>query len=198
MTEQEQHEHDEKWIKLVNRECKCKGNTKCGDNLRKLLTDIRANGALSSPQSVRKLQQKLEHVHRKWKVTSNSHNSSKAAACNYVMMPRELLPRVHSYSKQAPHAFPFVPQAVVNDVRAMRYIRSCRDKLPTGWRSVQARLQQYASTGKGSVAEAIVVNDYWWGGQIAHDIPSGKKSQAVKRRNASNSNAQHDSNDAST
>jgi hypothetical protein len=34
--------------------------------------------------------------------------------------------------------------------------------------------QHYASTGKGSIAEAIVVNAYWWTGQIAYEAPSGK------------------------
>jgi hypothetical protein len=195
MTEQEQREHDERWFKLVNRECKCKGNTKCGDWLREILVDIRADGALTTPQSIKKLQAKLDHVYRKWKVTSNSHNSSKAAACNYSMMPRALLPRVRSYTTHTPHAFPFVPEAAVDDTRAMRYIRSSRDNLRTGWRCLQARLQQYTSTGKGSIAEAIVVNDCWWSGQIAYEAPSGNKSQAVKRRHAINSSAQHDSKD---
>jgi hypothetical protein len=203
MTEQEQREHDERWFKLVNRECKCKGSTKCGDYCREILEDVRADGALTradgaltTPQSVRKLQTKLHHVHRKWRKVNNSHNSSKAAACNYSIIPRELLPRVRSYTNQAPHAFPFVPEAVVDDIRAMRYIRSsCREKLPTSWRCLQARLQQYASTGEGSIAEAIVVNDYWWSGQISYEAPTGKMSQAVKRRHASDSSAQHTSKD---
>eukprot|EP00953_Heterococcus_sp_UTEX-ZZ885_P016377 9209-Heterococcus_DN1.PRE.2 len=138
---------------------------------------------------------KIEVVHRNWKVANNSHNSSKSAACNYSMMPRELLPRLRSYTNHAPYAFPFVIEAVVDDIRAMRYIRSSRDKLRAGWHCLQAKLQQYASTGKGSIAEAIVVNDCWWSGQIAYEAPSGNKSQAVKRRHANNSNAQHDSKD---
>jgi hypothetical protein len=128
-TEQEQREHDEKWFKLVNRECKCKGNIKCGDWLREILVDVRADDALTTPQSIKKLQAKLDHVYRKWKVANNSHNSSKSAACNYSIIPRELLPRVRSYTTQTPHAFAFVPQAAVDDIRAMRYIRSSRDKL---------------------------------------------------------------------
>eukprot|EP00953_Heterococcus_sp_UTEX-ZZ885_P025259 13734-Heterococcus_DN1.PRE.1 len=53
------------------------------------------------------------------------------------------------------------------------------------WHTVQQRLEQYAATGAGTVAEAIVYNDYWWNGQLAHEEPSGGKSRAVKRRRSS-------------
>ena len=38
------------------------------------------------------------------------------------------------------------------------------------WQTLQPRLQQYAKTGKGSFAEAIVYNYYYWKGQVAHEI----------------------------
>eukprot|EP00953_Heterococcus_sp_UTEX-ZZ885_P025258 13733-Heterococcus_DN1.PRE.1 len=68
-----------------------------------------------------------------------------------------------------------------------RCIRSERLRAPytAMWHTVQQRLEQYAATGAGTVAEAIVYNDYWWNGQLAHEEPSGGKSRAVKRRRSS-------------
>eukprot|EP00953_Heterococcus_sp_UTEX-ZZ885_P005859 3626-Heterococcus_DN1.PRE.2 len=49
------------------------------------------------------------------------------------------------------------------------------------WQTLQSRLQQYADSGQGSIAEAIVYNAYYWTGQLAHEPPSGPKSEAAKR-----------------
>jgi hypothetical protein len=118
----------------------------------------------------------LREVNKRWSKSSSTHNTPTAAACNHELMPRELLPRIGHYTSYTPDTFPYVSQSDIDDVRAMRYIRGKANFAQhctwqrEGWHLLQARLQQYASTGKGSIAEAIVVNDYNWRGQIAHTV----------------------------
>jgi hypothetical protein len=42
MTDQSQHEHDERWLALLHNECNCNVSTKCAAQLRALLANIRA------------------------------------------------------------------------------------------------------------------------------------------------------------
>jgi hypothetical protein len=182
MTEQSRHEHDERWLALLNSECNCLVGKPCGDQLRVVLASIRA--ASNDDIQSKHMYDALHDVRRRWSKDTSTHNSREAAACNYELMPRELLPRIRLYSANTSDAFPYVSQSVIDDVRAMRYIRSTanishqttwqRD----GWQLLQARLQQYASTGKGSIAEAIVVNDCCWRGQVAHAVASHKQASS--------------------
>jgi hypothetical protein len=195
MTEQSKHEHDERWLALLSNECNCSSSQQCCDKLRALLADIRALTATASVERRRQLWRAVDNARRMWQKASSSHSKRAAVACNLELMPRELLPRVRYYSAHISDSFPYVPQSVINDVRAIRYIRSHHNSCSKGWQLLQARLQQYASTGEGSVAEAIVVNDCYWQNEIAHAEPSGNSSQAAKRRHASRTAAAHDSSD---
>jgi hypothetical protein len=101
-------------------------------------------------------------------------------------VPRELLPLLGANSKSSPNKWPYCSQSTTDDVKAMRFIRSKHStaSYTDMWRTLQSRLHTYATTGKGSIAEAIVHNDCYWKGELAYEVPSGKKSQALKRRYA--------------
>jgi hypothetical protein len=178
MTDQSQHEHDERWLALLYNECNCIVSTKCAEQLRTLLASIRAIS--SGDAQSRHMYDALREVRNRWRKENSTHNRQTAAACNHELMPRELLPRIGYYSSYTSDTFPYVSQSDIDDVQAMRYIRSSANTTyqakwqREGWQLLQARLQQYASTGKGSIAEALVVNDYNWRGQIAHTVPSHK------------------------
>jgi hypothetical protein len=116
----------------------------------------------------------------------NSHNRKTAAACDYTTMPRELLPRLNYASNYDEGRFPYVTQSTVNDVRAMRFIRSKANThnriFKEHWAALQPKLAEYAATGTGSIAEAILYTDCKWLGQDAHERPSGSKSAAARNR----------------
>jgi hypothetical protein len=147
---------------------------------------ITAEGAVSNKELQKKLSDAMRSVTRCCSQNSK-HYSTQSAACDYTRMPRELLPRCGGNQTQSPATWPYLRQTTVIDVRAIRCIRSERLRAPytAMWHTLQQRLEQYAATGAGTVAEAIVYNDYWWNGQLAHEEPSGGKSKAVKRRRSS-------------
>jgi hypothetical protein len=151
----------------------------CGDKYEAVLQRIRAPGAMSTPEQRKKLLQALINVRRPT-ASGVCHSSAASALCDHVHMPRELLPRLSTYS--SPQTFPYVSQAITDEVRAIRYLRSRHNDMSMQWAVLQSRLQQYAATGAGTVAEAIVYNDYYWLGQVAHEEPSGARSQAAQRR----------------
>jgi hypothetical protein len=178
MTEQTKHEHDERWLALLHSECNCRVSSTCADQLRVLLASIRS--VSSEDIQRRHMYDTLREVRNRWLKDSSTHNRHTAAACNHELMPLELPPRTGYYSSYRPDTFPYVSQSVFDNVRAMRYIRSSANTTHQtnwqreGWQLLQARLQQYASTGKGSIAEAVVVNDCYWRGQVAHAAASHK------------------------
>jgi hypothetical protein len=45
---------------------------------------------------------------------------------------------------------------------------------------LQSRLEGYAISGSGTIAEAVFTNDMYWQGQDAHEQPSGSRSEAAK------------------
>jgi hypothetical protein len=194
MTEQSQRDHDERWLAMLHNECNCGSSKKCNDKLRALLASIRAfNMSNASVESRTQLRKAIDRARRTWQKASSKHSQRGAAACNHELMPRVLLPRLRYYIGHTSDAYPYVPLSVVNDVRAMRYIRGHHNSCSKDWQILQARLQQYGSTGKGSIAEAIVVNDCYWQNEKAHAVPCGNTSQAAKRRHADRRAAAHDS-----
>jgi hypothetical protein len=193
-TEQSKQEHDERWLVVLRKECNCGSSTGCSDKLRALSASIRTLDMSTAPiESRTQLCRAVDRARRAWQKASSKHSKRGAAACNLELMPRELLPRLRYYFKHTVDKYPYVPLSVVNDVRAMRYIRSHHNSCSKDWQMLQARLQQYASTGKGSIAEAIVVNDCYWQNETAHAVPCGNTSQAAKRRHADRKEAAHGS-----
>jgi hypothetical protein len=85
-------------------------------------------------------------------------------------MPRELLPRLSLVVKTRPNLWPHLTRTTIDDVRAMTYIRCqySHDTKSTKWLTLKARLLQYAATGRGTIAEAIVYNDCYWDGELAY------------------------------
>jgi hypothetical protein len=178
-TQQAQHKSDERWFTLLNVECKCRGSTRCGDQLRELLAAVRAKDKLELNAVCKELSRTLRSVHSRWSGVHSKHNKRTAAACDHAHMPRELLPRLGYYCKMLPDVFPYVPQSVTDAVRAMRFIRSSsRQSSSEGsdWQLLRERLQRYAATGTGSLAEAILVNDCCWRGEVALEVPPKKQS----------------------
>jgi hypothetical protein len=159
----------------------------CGDKYKAVLQRMRAPGAMSSNEQRRKLLQALNHIRRP-PGACVCHSSAASAACDHVHTPRELLPRLYSSSSN-PDAFPYVSQATFDDVRAMRLLRSSSNNkgkhlaLLQSRAVLQQRLEQYASTGAGTVAEAIVYNDCFCLGHLAHEQLSAANSALnVSRR----------------
>jgi hypothetical protein len=182
-TQKAQHDSDERWFTQLNTECKCRGSTRCGDQLRELLAAVRAKGELELNAECKELSRTLRSVHSRWSGKRSKHNKRTAAACDHAHMPRELLPRVGYYCKMQPDVFPYVPQSVTDAVRAMRFIRSSGRQSSSSegsdWQLLRARLQRYATTGTGTLAEAILVNDCCWRGEVAHEVPPKKQSTAA-------------------
>jgi hypothetical protein len=146
--------------------------------------DITTQGATSCKKQRKRLCQRVRDVSYRW-CPESKHYSKQSATCDHTHMPRELLPRMVRSRNIAPDKWPYLSQSTVNDVRAMRVVRSSSGSSASGltmWQQLQQRLQQYAATGAGTVAEAIVTNDNWWCCQVAHELPSGGKSKAMKRR----------------
>jgi hypothetical protein len=182
-TAQAKQAAEEQWFASLNSRCQCNGRVPCGDKYKAVLQRIRAPGAMSSNEQRRKLLQALNTMRRP-SGAGVCHSSATSAACDHVRTPRELLPRLYSSSSSV-NTFPFVSQATADDVRAMRMIRSSHSIRPAWWAVLQPRLQLYAATGAGTVAEAIVYNDCFWLGQVAHEEASGARAQAGQRRRSS-------------
>jgi hypothetical protein len=181
---------EDQWYQRVNQECRCAGTTKCGTKLKNIVAEIRTGSAMLSAAQRKKLNRTLLNVRTGWcnaEHRHNSHNRKTAAACDYTTMPRELLPRLNYASNCDDTRFPYVAQNTVNDVRAMRFIRSKANAhnrmFKAHWAALQPRLAEYATSGTGSIAEAILYNDCKWLGQQAHERPSGSKSAAARNRN---------------
>jgi hypothetical protein len=161
----------EQWFYAVNKECKCRDSAKCGDALRVILAHFRSAQAMSTAEKRRALYEQLQRRQVLWLNGSNGHNRASSAVCNYKCMPKEMLPRVSEHNSLSPHCYPYLAQQTVDDVLAMRHIHaqsnSSDAKCRADWLTLQARLQQYAVSGKGTVAEAMLYNDCYWRGQIS-------------------------------
>jgi hypothetical protein len=182
-TAQSRHKHYEQWYARVDDECDCGQAEKCGSKYRRMVQMITAKGAMSTPQQRQRLNGLIHKVRQYWPVNS-THYSKQSATCDHALMPKELLPRLGRKNSLSHKQWPHVCQHSMNDVIAIRFIRSSSGNQTYGamWETLQPRLQQYADTGAGTVAEAIVANDYWRNGQVAHELPSGGRPQALKCR----------------
>jgi hypothetical protein len=83
-------------------------------------------------------------------------------------MPRELLPSVETLCSDDIHMWPYLTRATINDVKAMmlvKYRYKDIQQLQSSWRPLRTRMNRYADTGRGTVAEAIVHNEFYWFGK---------------------------------
>lgn len=179
---------EQQWFAAVNAECTC--SVKCGDEYRTLLQKVRTELAAGKQIKRTALLRGTAELRRKWHADS-AHCSKASPTSDVAAMPRELLPRLCQGKYPAPQQFPYLSRITLNDVKGMRRIRGESKGHAHNWSLLQKRLQQYADTGAGSIAEAIVYNDYQWLGQCAHEPPSGGRSAAVKRRYAESSASAH-------
>jgi hypothetical protein len=183
-TAQAKAKQHELWYYLVNEECDCDTAQQCGDRYRSLVQKISAAASISNEQLLKRLNVSVRNLRRNCWSTKSTHYSKQSATCDHEHMPKELLPRLRA-KHMSPDKWPYVSQSTVNAVKAMRTIRSTAASTQTSttamWLKLQPRLQQYDATGAGTVAEAIVSNDYWWSGQVAHEQPTKANSQAAKR-----------------
>jgi hypothetical protein len=187
-TTQAKHDQDEQWYARVNSECECDQPEMCGDKYRAIVqafTAVEANSGGAQLQRYKLNYRRQHHIKEKWQADSR-HYSKQSATCDHKLMPTELLPRMGNLqSTYSPDKWPYVSQSTTNAVSAMRCIRGWASRSQywqENWHKLQARMEQYATTGAGTVAEAIVVNDYLWTAQLAHEKPSGAKSKAMKCR----------------
>jgi hypothetical protein len=182
----QQQTRAEEWFDSVNDECECPGE-QCGTKFMNVLSNIRATPSVhfKDKDIRRKLERQLRKVRRTWSDDS-AHWHQNSPTCDVVNMPRELLPLLGRNSNSSPNKWPYCSQSTIDDVKAMKYMRSSHSRPSCSKMSLtlQSRLQQYADSGQGSIAEAIVYNAYYWTGQLAHEPPSGPKSDAAKRRHS--------------
>jgi hypothetical protein len=151
---------------------------------------VAALGSNSSKQQRKSWFKLVRSINNRWRPESN-HYSKQSATCDLVHMPKALLPRMASRCDALPEKWPYLSQSTIHDVYAMCYIRdsgASSDQRTALWRTLQSRLKQYATTGAGTVAEAIVANDNWWN---CHNGRSGGKSKAKKRRHSKRSALSH-------
>jgi hypothetical protein len=176
--------HDDAWCARVDKECTCPG-TKCGIMFKNALIKIRASPLedLQDPTKAKKLKALMTSVKEKWPKNC-PHLQQGSPTCDLVNMSRELLPRLGGRSYPSPDKWPYCDQSTIDDVRAMKYIRG--HHAATGyahmWQTLRTRLKQYADSGEGSIAEAIVYNAYCWTSQLAYEVPSDGRSEGAKRR----------------
>jgi hypothetical protein len=91
-------------------------------------------------------------------------------ALDLLRMPRELLPSVETLCSSSPDMWPYVKRPTVDALKAMMLVhctgrRKHKAQLQFARQTLQARMQQYAETGSGTVAEAIVYNEFYWRGE---------------------------------
>jgi hypothetical protein len=174
MTAEAQRKIEQSWFTAVNKECT--QGMGCAGRLKEPLERIKSaiiEGRVVMDAHVRE----LTNVRQHWSSSTCGHKSANSAACNYSKMPRELLPRLGRSGTVHPDTFPYITRDTLNDVHTMREIRRRAAKYGTNpvcqrnWRILSARLKTYATTGKGSIAEAIYCNDFLWRGQPPHELP---------------------------
>eukprot|EP00953_Heterococcus_sp_UTEX-ZZ885_P003553 2429-Heterococcus_DN1.PRE.2 len=177
------------YYSLLNRECPhSSADSKSGSQLKALIADIRASSAMQSAAQRERLCSQLHDLRTHWAKTS-SHSRKSAVACRHTVMPREALPRLVSPCSNSADRFPYIAQQTASDVRAMRAVRSRANGSTIDsarWDVLQQRLQQYAASGAGTIAEAIFCNDCFWLGHEAHERPSGGKAKAEQNRQKKN------------
>jgi hypothetical protein len=173
---------EEQWYASVNAECRCKGNMRCGDRYREIVQERRAHGACC-PNNIKRIK-KLRHgltveLHQQ---KARCHNHAASPTRDLLRMPRELLPYLRVVCSASPLKWPFVSKAIARDAKAMTLVRCRHEHEPLYapmWQTMQARMQQYAETGSGTLAEAIVFNDCYWSVNAAHETPSDQNAVAL-------------------
>eukprot|EP00953_Heterococcus_sp_UTEX-ZZ885_P027138 14603-Heterococcus_DN1.PRE.2 len=177
-SEPKQHQlqtHAEEYCGSVNDECECPG-TQCGDVFKKALMELREISLEDCNSEIirKKWNDLLRNMRPNWPDDS-PHWHQDSPTCNLINMPREVLPRLRDQSYASPDKWPYCSQSIIDDVTAMRFIRvkAATPSAADMWQILQKRLKQYADSGTGSIAEAIVYNDCYWTGQLAHEPPSG-------------------------
>jgi hypothetical protein len=160
---------EEQWYASVNSECECTERLKCGDRYREIVLERRPLGPCDEHniRGIRFLRRKLLlELHRE-KLRCHFHTAS--PTCDALHMPRELLPsaQIVCASATSTEQWPYLTQATIDTVKAMTLVRYYRrdertQQLFSAWQTMQARMRQYAVSGRGTVAEAIVHNDCCW------------------------------------
>jgi hypothetical protein len=192
-TTQAKHDQYELWYARVNSDCDySRAETKCGDKCRSVMQEIAAIAGSNTAQQRKKLFVVLYDIQRHWRNAGSSHSSKTSATRDYAhmpRMPRELLPRLGRSNIVTPDVWPYLSQSTLDDVKVMRHIRgkASTQKYQAKWQVLRQRLQLYAAIGAGTVAEAIVANDCWWSGQVAHEKASGGHSLAMSVETAKRS-----------
>jgi hypothetical protein len=166
------------WYDRVNSECKCKEHVKCGYVYREIVQERRVQLATDpSTDHSRHFTLRLGGLRARWKAAGNGcHYAKRSATRDLARMPRELLPLLSTVRDAKTSKYPYVPRATLDEVRAITATRcnESRKQNSSKWQLVQHRLQQYAQTGSGTIAEAIVHNDCSWRGELAYAVPSQK------------------------
>jgi hypothetical protein len=172
-SEHSRYHAEQQWFNAINYECTCDAPVRCGDMYRQIVQEFRALPSFT-PDSSQQLRDQLYLLRYPWKV-NKCHYALSSPTSDVLHTPRELLPRLSLVVKTRPSRWPYLTRTTIDDVRAMTYIR-CKhshDKKNAKWNTLRARLMQYAATGRGTVAEAIVYNDCYWDGELAY-LPASR------------------------
>jgi hypothetical protein len=147
---------------------------RCGHQYREIVQARRAYGRCSQQNrsEIQQLRRRLPlECHRK---QTRLRAARIPPALDLLCMPRELLPSVETVCSSSPEMWPYVKQPTVDAVKAMMLVHCTGEyehhaQLQSAWHTLEVRKKQYAKTGAGSVAEAIVYNGLYWRGELEHD-----------------------------
>jgi hypothetical protein len=175
------------WYDRVNSESRCKEPVKCGDVYRQIVQERRVQLATDpTTDHSRHFTLRLGGLRARGRGEEGrrggerrgeeERRAKRSATCDLARMPRELLPLLSTVRDANTSKYPYLPRTTFDEVRAITATRcnESRKQNSSKWQLVQLWLQQYAQTGSGTIAEAIVHNDCSWRGELAYAVPSQK------------------------
>jgi hypothetical protein len=160
---------EDRWYGGVQRECRCEGSVKCGFKYRQILQQRRAYGAFTHKNLTRQKRVKLLQLRCRLRklqgLKASCHMHAASPTQDVLRMPRELLPSAETVCTADVSQWPYLTRATINDVKAMmlvKYRHKDIQQLQAAWQTLRTRMHQYAVSGRGTVAEAIVHNEHYW------------------------------------
>jgi hypothetical protein len=160
-------ENAKRFTDAVNEECDCSGKP-CGTQLFECF-HLKATGGMTGHQldvwrhdlekvvylKVRRKGEKSKHMH-------------KGSAMFYTRIPRNLLPTAAQTDDfKGDHVYPFLSLESKASVRAAREVYNQRTNTTDKWRNLKAIMNEYITTGEGTVEQALV----WAAANVRRDSP---------------------------
>jgi hypothetical protein len=153
--EQTIKKNETEFFHLLDAECGCKvDNTavKCSTTIRQLRTLQGAEWKTA-----------LNAMHTRWRRPRSGHSKTHSVATNLTLLPRDLLPPCGTVSTWCSIRWPFVSLTDTARLRTYRHVYNfrCEQYRHTSdsqqfLQKLLPAMQQYLSSGKGSIAQALL------------------------------------------